>query len=59
MDLYDAFECAFYMYACMAQVLDLKLHACASHPIFQRRPSTHYLCAQEVHTYNNRIETSK
>jgi hypothetical protein len=28
-------------------------------PVFQRRPSTHYMCAQEVHTYNNRIEISK
>jgi hypothetical protein len=28
MDLYDAFECAFHMYGCMAQVLNLKFHAC-------------------------------
>jgi hypothetical protein len=29
-----------------------------SRPVFQRRPSTYYMCAQEIHTYN-RIETSK
>jgi hypothetical protein len=33
--------------------------ALVSRPIFQRRPSTHYMYAQEVHIYNNRIEISK
>ena len=28
MNLYDAFECAFHMFACMAQVLNLNIHAC-------------------------------
>ena len=27
-NLVDAFECAFHMLACMAQVLNLKFHAC-------------------------------
>ena len=27
--------------------------------IFKRRPSTRHMCAQEAHTYNNRIEVSK
>jgi hypothetical protein len=27
--------------------------------VFQRRPSTSHMCAQEVHTYNNRIEISE
>ena len=34
MNLYGAFECAFHMFACMAQVLNLNIHACvvyASH----------------------------
>jgi hypothetical protein len=30
-----------------------------SRPVFQRKPSTRYMCAQKVHTYNNRIEISK
>jgi hypothetical protein len=28
MDLYDAFECALHMFACMAQVLKFDIHAC-------------------------------
>ena len=28
MNLYDAFECAFHMFACMAQVLNLNIYAC-------------------------------
>ena len=28
MNLDDAFECAFHMFACMAQVLNLNIHAC-------------------------------
>jgi hypothetical protein len=28
-------------------------------PGFPKRPSTCYMCAQEVHTYNNRIEILK
>ena len=28
MNLYDAFECAFYMFACMAQVLNFNIRAC-------------------------------
>jgi hypothetical protein len=27
-----------------------------SHPVFRREPSTHHMCAQEVHTYNHKIE---
>ena len=27
-NLIDAFECAFHMFVCMAQVLNLKFHAC-------------------------------
>ena len=27
-NLYGAFECAFHMFACMAQVLNLNIHAC-------------------------------
>ena len=27
-NLYVAFECAFHMFACMAQVFKLKFHAC-------------------------------
>jgi hypothetical protein len=27
-NLIDAFECAFHMFACIAQVFKLKLHAC-------------------------------
>ena len=27
MNLYGAFECAFHMFACMAQVLNLNIHA--------------------------------
>jgi pentatricopeptide repeat protein len=34
-------------------------NVCMSRPVFQRRPNTRYMCAQEVHTYNNRIEISK
>jgi hypothetical protein len=30
-----------------------------SRPVFQRRPSTRYMCAQKVDTYNNRIKISK
>ena len=29
MNLYGAFECAFYMFACMAQVLNFNIHTCA------------------------------
>ena len=28
MNLYGAFECAFHMFACMAQVLNFNIHAC-------------------------------
>ena len=28
MNLYDAFECASHMFACMAQVLNFNIHAC-------------------------------
>ena len=28
MNLYGAFECAFHMFACMAQVLNFDIHAC-------------------------------
>ena len=28
MNLYDAFECAFHMFAFMAQVLNVNIHAC-------------------------------
>ena len=28
MNLYGAFECAFHIFACMAQVLNFKIHAC-------------------------------
>ena len=28
MNLYGAFECAFHMFACMAQVLKFNIHAC-------------------------------
>jgi hypothetical protein len=28
MNLYNAFECAFDMFACMAQVLQFNIHAC-------------------------------
>ena len=28
MNLYGAFECAFHMFACIAQVLNLHIHAC-------------------------------
>ena len=28
MNLYDAFECAFHMFACMTQVLNFNIYAC-------------------------------
>ena len=28
MNLYGAFECAFHIFACMAQVLNFNIHAC-------------------------------
>ena len=28
MSLYGAFKCAFYLFACMAQVLNSNIHAC-------------------------------
>ena len=32
MNLYGAFECAFHIFACMAQVLNFNIHACMVYP---------------------------
>jgi hypothetical protein len=37
----------------------VKLKKFMSCPVFPRRPSTRYMCAQKVYTYNNIIEISK
>jgi hypothetical protein len=56
---FECFGACFCTCALIIWSVLLQLASSMSCSIFQRRPRTHYMCAQEVHTYNNRIEISK